>query len=1351
VGLKARRTLKSSASGGAGKKSNDAEAAERAIAALKRTCAPFTANESLIGSADDTTLPLEGEEDVEITMEEWPVAGQRFGHRGWVAGGGQIEEEEVNGEQAGGEGADLLPAGDGQKKAGNNVSVRNKNKLDAGKGRSAKPGGNRAREKERSRAEVKWSSDDDDDGAGDSDPPGGGSMIVTAHKSADGTKGGKAKQYQEEPDQSDGGGADGKEGARNKAGGEDAIRKSEEVSRKVQVKPKTFLDDRNAKGGDAARADLKGEKRTAAKDQRALARKRTGAAKKLQQDFDDAVDELRNAKPLLLGVSERGENKMVIWGRTAALTAMREVGLTSETWGDYGEEDQDSLLEAALEWLEEHKPKNKHTFGAGGEAGGASEIAGGAEGAAGAEMRSPALKQAEVEGDADVADSGGDGRQSDVGGEEALSDRGPESGASDKEPGAKGEEVAGEEKAGEGSTRNPIKRPRNSVEEGLGEQRTNRRERRSEEQHRCRQERQKEHARARGEQGRTTPPPKSVGRSKAAELEEHRRSTRKREKARREAMELVGEALKQQRRGKAGAVLTADEKELAKFAKTLSPVKLLGAGFRLQTDKDDDTAPIVRSDDEDALEELMEETGCGREDAREALDRSCDWTASGRPSRVKAARWLLEQEEEREHQGGNEQEHEEDNDCEVVGFVSPGGTYRANAVSAVIKGNRSGAGKAANVREHTGEGGEASSSHQGLNAKNSKADAKISRKSVSSKEVERGGKGDSPEVDGNGDSVGSESDSSSSSWDSLVSSSQSESGGSDSSDSRNCNYAGQKRMAAGDHSSSLSRSQVGKRSREQQEQHSARYVRQLMKALKIDAAWAKDVYDACIARGTTSYDGLLRYFYRQEAAYAKGTQKDTARALHGGGQQQSKGRESGINLTLPTFVLPEWTQGQPPNGGVHYATLQKMLGAYERYDKQTNYATQVTFKSMIGDRLKPNFESKCGLPPTVWLPPVEDDWKEVAAGRAERGGWSDLRFLRRVRKILQPTGRTNYEIAFESMVLKHRGTDEQLVVALDLWGTNWLAKEREAEEQGKELPSQKMKAYFKKAVAGVARFRRWLEGRTFTSSKDWYGILCRKLHRSLGKTAEAAHDRELEGGDRGRDGDRGNGGSGWRGGRGGSSPTTFGERGGRGGGGYRGGRGGSAPASGSTTRDSWLGNSQKFSDSGADARANAHTAGVGIPRHSGGVEPMESSNPRSPERQRGASRGRGSFQTSPFRGSRGGDSDRSGRQGPVNPMSEESKEKLPKGARWHDSAMSTCACRDPDCGTRQDVPFCQGCGMHGHDRPYCFKAGEPRFNPTGYWCVNKPREHPIEGLGRRQQSSSSVATGRSNMLDASQQ
>jgi hypothetical protein len=347
---------------------------------------------------------------------------------------------------------------------------------------------------------------------------------------------------------------------------------------------------------------------------------------------------------------------------------MEEVGLTSESWTSYDEHDQDSLLEAALEWLETNKPKSRHTFGESGEGAGLSNAGSGADAGHG----SPGLTKADVEGEEDdgVAVShnrNGSGRKPAVRNGLSLPDAGSES-----------EKEEDKKQGREDATSQAKKRQRTSVSEGLVDS-ANRRERRAEEQLQNKQKRQEEKERRRGERERT-PPPKGVGRSKAAELEAHRRSTRQREKARRNARELVGEALKQQKRSKAGANLTADEQELAAFAKTLSPVKLLGAGFRLQTDQDED---IVLSEDEDAIEELMEETGCEREHAQEALDRSCDWTASGRPSRLKAARWLMEQLEESSRTEGVAQvkhvdsgRQDENSDVEVIGHQSPGGTLR---------------------------------------------------------------------------------------------------------------------------------------------------------------------------------------------------------------------------------------------------------------------------------------------------------------------------------------------------------------------------------------------------------------------------------------------------------------------------------------------------------------------------------------------------------------------------------------------------------------------------------------------------------------------------------------------------
>jgi hypothetical protein len=151
---------------------------------------------------------------------------------------------------------------------------------------------------------------------------------------------------------------------------------------------------------------------------------------------------------------------------------------------------------------------------------------------------------------------------------------------------------------------------------------------------------------------------------------------------------------------------------------------------------------------------------------------------------------------------------------------------------------------------------------------------------------------------------------------------------------------------------------------------------------------------------------------------------------------------------------------------------------------------------------------------------------------------------------------------------------------------------------------------------------------------------------------------------------------------------------------------------------------------------------VGISPHSGGLETMHSERQ---EQLRGGARGdRGALRGVRRVGFAGGGTNRQ-----VNSGAEETKEKLPKGPRWHDSKMASLRCRDPDCGTRQDVPFCQGCALHGHDRQFCYKAGEPLFNPSGYWCVNRPNENPIEGLGKRREGAAPIATGRSNMLDAS--
>jgi hypothetical protein len=84
---------------------------------------------------------------------------------------------------------------------------------------------------------------------------------------------------------------------------------------------------------------------------------------------------------------------------------------------------------------------------------------------------------------------------------------------------------------------------------------------------------------------------------------------------------------------------------------------------------------------------------------------------------------------------------------------------------------------------------------------------------------------------------------------------------------------------------------------------------------------------------------------------------------------------------------------------------------------------------------------------------------------------------------------------------------------------------------------------------------------------------------------------------------------------------------------------------------------------------------------------------------------------------------------PVNDPAEEQVSKLSKGKWWHDSTDLSCVCKSLECGAKQDIPFCQGCGQHHHSREFCFKKNDSRFNSSGYWSENRKGQPPIQSLG----------------------
>ncbi len=130
---------------------------------------------------------------------------------------------------------------------------------------------------------------------------------------------------------------------------------------------------------------------------------------------------------------------------------------------------------------------------------------------------------------------------------------------------------------------------------------------------------------------------------------------------------------------------------------------------------------------------------------------------------------------------------------------------------------------------------------------------------------------------------------------------------------------------------------------------------------------------------------------------------------------------------------------------------------------------------------------------------------------------------------------------------------------------------------------------------------------------------------------------------------------------------------------------------------------------------------VQFSNHSGGTESMQY-QPKWNQRGGGVARGRG-------RGVGRGTPIDVRQRAPINDPSEETLTKLPKGKFWHDSSDPACCCKTSECGVRQEVPFCQGCGQHHHEREFCYKGNDSRYNATGYWCDNRKGQPPIQSLG----------------------
>ena len=417
-------------------------------------------------------------------------------------------------------------------------------------------------------------------------------------------------------------------------------------------------------------------------------------------------------------------------------------------------------------------------------------------------------------------------------------------------------------------------------------------------------------------------------------------------------------------------------------------------------------------------------------------------------------------------------------------------------------------------------------------------------------------------------------------------------------------------------------------------------------------------------------------------------------------------RSGGFTQTLE--VPEDWDVGQAPKGGLHYSTFRRKLNEVHRYNRKTGEdGPKLTVKSLVSYDLKAGLEARCGLSKHCWN----------LENAAKNPGLSEEDFVSAVRRTLRPSRKADYKSDLEGMKMDDRGQKgHALLEALTTWGIKWLAKLREAEEAGVKINSNWLKLTFKEAV-DIAPFKKWLRGRSWPKHNGgavWYRYLCDKLKKKASHADEDSREAS-----HGSDGNHY-----YRGKR--TDPSN-----------YQTNTGGHRATTYPPFRPDAASTGQKPTNQRAFVDFKNHSAeesdkfwqhhqheerSAQFNTHSGGTEPMQY------QRDGGGARGRGGGAT---RGNHQGQSQRDQHRDrlPINDPAEEQVSKLSKGKWWHDSTDLSCVCKTVDCGAKQEVPFCQGCGQHHHSREFCFKRNDSRFNSSGYWSDNRKGQPPISSLG----------------------
>lgn len=202
-------------------------------------------------------------------------------------------------------------------------------------------------------------------------------------------------------------------------------------------------------------------------------------------------------------------------------------------------------------------------------------------------------------------------------------------------------------------------------------------------------------------------------------------------------------------------------------------------------------------------------------------------------------------------------------------------------------------------------------------------------------------------------------------------------------------------------------------------------------------------------------------------------------------RQKKKKRKSNLMAVPP----PNWTDGDPPEGGYYLETFTRIYQSYRSFTAL--HGKSLTFKSLI----------QFDIEPTVMM---ELRIKKVEVYQL----MSDEQLLKRIKKSLGFQEEDYYARKLE--LLRFPPCDQSKPSALyrsfRKLTTPFLKILREAEDSGARLRKANVSRIFKNQIRGFPALERWFLSKRFKTFNDAVQHISREIHSRLSKEVESHHD-----------------------------------------------------------------------------------------------------------------------------------------------------------------------------------------------------------------------------------------------------